>query len=222
MKTAYDPGSRVDAGDVTAHWEVRSPKFASVHTRLQVIGGLIAELPERPRTALDVGCGPARMRDALPPGVEYFGVDIAPTVIAAHADPEHFALADINAGAVPFEGRTFDVVICSGIFEYVHDPAAFIDLVVDRTRVGGHVVLTYMNRWHYRECSWRLRGLPLHYPDPHVNFISIPDAARLLHARCRPVARRALTAGGRVAPAPLAFPLGILNRQYIFVARRAR
>jgi SAM-dependent methyltransferase len=225
MPPTYAADQAVDTTRATEHWEARSPNFSKLHPRLSLIGELVASLPERPRTALDVGCGPGTLRAALPAGTEYFGIDIAPTVVAAHGDPAHFEVGDLNDGARCFEGRTFDLVVCSGIFEYMRDPAAFVDFVVDRTRVGGHVVLTYMNRWHYREVSWRLRGRPLSYPDPHANFITIPDAARLLRARCRLVARRSMTAGSHASRAlarPLGFPLNILNRQYIFLARRER
>ena len=225
MPRTYSADERIDGAAATAHWEARSPKFSELHPRLRLIGELVAALPEAPRTALDVGCGPASLRSALPAGTEYFGIDIAPTVIAAHGDPAHFEVGDLNAGTPCFNGRTFDLVVCSGIFEYVHEPARFIDLVVDRTRVGGHVVLTYMNRWHYREVGWRLRGRPLAYPDPHTNFITVREAARLLGARCSVVARRSMTAGSRASAAlarPLDFPLNMFNRQYIFVARRER
>jgi len=70
-------------------------------------------------SVLDLGCGAQTMRRHLKSGCKYQPCDI----IQSSADVIY---CDFNAGIYPALSTTYDYVICSGIFEYMRDPAGFL------------------------------------------------------------------------------------------------
>ena len=212
------------APSTAAYWNERSPDFHVVHARLRLIGELVAPLAGV-RTVLDVGCASGALRSVLPPTVEYFGIDLARSVIAAHGDPSHFEVADLDGAPNPFGERRFDLLVCSGVFEYVNDRAGFMRMLARKAAPGGWLVLSFTNHQHRKDGLGWLTGRFARYTDPHVNFLRIPAVRRLLEASGWRVASwRSLTASGGEHPLLrrcMRFPLNVLNRQYVFVCRRA-
>lgn len=210
---------------ITEHWNDRARAFGTPHLRLRTITSLVASLPGGPGSLLDIGCGPATLGSMLPSGTDYFGGDIASDVMPMGNSPDHFAVADLNAGEEPFPTRRFDVVVVSGMFEYIRDPSAFVKLLARKVRPEGHLILTYMNRRNYRELRQRMLGRVYSYPDPHLNFIPIMQAVALLRANRFVIARTSMiTSDYRVLPAAPVFwhyPLNIVARQFLFVCRVA-
>jgi SAM-dependent methyltransferase len=210
------------SGDFVAqHWNERAKALDIPHARLRIIAREIAALPGPPATLLDIGCGAATLRKLLPESIEYFGVDIADDVIPVGTDPEHFVVADLNVEDDCFPGRTFDVVVASGAFEYVRDPERFLHLVTRKLAPGGFFVISYLNRWRYRDAIKRLRGQPPTFPDPHMNFISVPKAVKLLRESGFELKRsELLTRNTRVLPGPALLrhlPLSLLAWQFLFL-----
>lgn len=208
----------------SAYWNVRGPEFDTVHPRLQLIGRLIGELPGV-RTMLDVGCGPAAMRRVVPPGIEYFGIDIASDVIAGLDDPAHFQVVNLDTVDGCFDDRRFDLVVCSGVFEYINDRERFMRLLRRKAAPGGHLILSFTNHQHLKDGLRWLHGRYTGYRDPHVNFMLVPAVRRLLADSGWTVLRyRSITKHGVEHPLLARFtrfPMNVLNRQYIFVCRRA-
>lgn len=201
------------------YWNRRTSHFSRPHARLRLIRDLIEALPEPVSTLLDVGCGGAALQRLLPGHIEYFGVDIASEVITAQRDTSHFEVADLEEGQDCFAGRQFDVVVCSGVFEYIQRRDRFLEFVRSKTAARGHLILSFTNRHHYRDL------LGIHrYEDPHVNFIPIPDLIRLLDAHGFQVNRyTSITAANRRPPLLarcIRFPLSLFNRLYLFVCSR--
>lgn len=211
------------AAAIQEHWNDRARAFGTPHARLRAIANLVASLPGGPGTLLDLGCGPATLGSMLPSGTDYFGVDIVGDVMPVETSPDHFAVADLNRGEEPFPSRRFDVVVVSGMFEYIRDPSAFINLLARKVRPGGHLILTYMNRRNYRELRERMVGRVYSYPDPHLNFIPVMRAVALLRANRFAIMRTSMiTSDYRLLPAkPILwhFPLNIIARQFLFVCR---
>ncbi len=207
-----------------SYWNSRTLDFQKVHPRLRIIRRLFDAIPAQVRTVLDVGCGPATIRDILPSHIEYFGVDFAQVVIDAFRDPVHYEVADINASPRCFGARRFDVIICSGIFEYVKDPVAFVEFLEAKSHVGGHLLLSYTNRQHYKSVPAMVRGARPTYVDEHYNFVSIPQAMRVLtdhgfhvltHTAITDRRKRVLPVFSRFTR----FPFSMLNRQFVFLCR---
>ena len=63
---------------------------------------------------LDVGCGPATLRQLLPKNIHYHGIDIA-----IHNPSPDLIQTDFLETPIKFEGRTFDVIAAQGVFEYI-------------------------------------------------------------------------------------------------------
>lgn len=123
---------------------------------------------------LDLGCGTGDVLDGLPrERLRVIGMDLVPEMAgaAARAHPrDAFAAAD--AGAIPLAGGSIDVVICSGMLEYVPDPACVLAGIWWVLRPGGHLILSVPNR-----SSW-LRKLS------NVEIRAERAAIRLVHRLC--------------------------------------
>jgi hypothetical protein len=70
-------------------------------------------------SVLDLGSGAQTMRHHLKPGCQYQPCDI----VQSSPDIIH---CDFNSGIYPVITTKYDYVICSGVFEYMRDPARFI------------------------------------------------------------------------------------------------
>ena len=211
-----------DPGEIRGHWNVRSFDFGGAHPRLILIATMILGLPEI-MTMLDVGCGPAPLRDIVPRHIEYFGIDIATSVIAAMRDPAHFEAVDLDERQEAFGGRRFDLVVCSGVFEYINRRQAFIDFLKRKVRPGGWLIMSFTNHQHRKDGLHWVRGHYTSYTDPHVNFLLVPQIRALLRDNGWQILQhRTLTASGREHPILhrfVHFPLNILNRTYVFLCR---
>ena len=145
-------------------WAGESAKFVPPHFRMgkvarevrRVTGGRECDL-------LDVGCGPATLGRLMPPGVHYYGMDIA----IPKSAPNLIEM-DIIEEPISFHGMKFDLVVASGTFEYVgkfqvQKFAEIADLLND----GGKFIVTYQNFAHRnRETYWA------------YNNVQLPDAFR--------------------------------------------
>jgi SAM-dependent methyltransferase len=82
-------------------------------------------------TVLDVGCGAGRYLTKLhevQPGVQYYGIDFSPGMLAKHPARDQVAVGD--AQTIPFADGTFDVLMCNHMLYHVHD----IDLALGEFR----------------------------------------------------------------------------------------
>jgi SAM-dependent methyltransferase len=77
--------------------------------------------PRRP-TALDVGCGPGYVMEALWQLFDVHGVDIDPAMVA-EARNRGVDAKEADAHSLPYEDDSFDLVYCSFLLLWVKDPA---------------------------------------------------------------------------------------------------
>lgn len=80
--------------------------------------------PRRP-TALDVGCGPGFVMEALWQSFDVHGVDIDPGAVA-EARARGVDAREADAHSLPFEDDSFDLVYCSFLLLWVEDPAKIV------------------------------------------------------------------------------------------------
>ena len=103
------------------------------------------------RTFLEVGCGAGDLVAVLGErGLTGLGIDIA-------ADALEIARRRISAPGVEVAHQSveevstaFDLVIASEVLEHYEDDVAFLRLLADRVREGGHLLLTvpaHMTKW---------------------------------------------------------------------------
>jgi SAM-dependent methyltransferase len=144
-----DNGQGTRAGVADTHkrdfWIQENKKHTPAHYRLRKTG-LVANQAagSGQRDLLDVGCGPATLATVLRPGISYYGIDIA----IQEPAPNLMEL-DILKRPITFGGRTFDIVVAQGLFEYLGDRqsekfAEIADLLTD----DGTFIVTYTNFGH--------------------------------------------------------------------------
>ncbi len=141
-------------------WSQSVERYERPHLRLRQVAALVNDL--KPKRMLDVGCATGHLR-MLCPGVEYVGCDfIAP------APPIGFPFrqCNFNRESLPADLNDFDVVVCSGILEYIEDVPDFLASLRNSLTAEGRLIVTYFNMNHISRI-WALisgRSLPVH-PD---------------------------------------------------------
>jgi 2-polyprenyl-6-hydroxyphenyl methylase/3-demethylubiquinone-9 3-methyltransferase len=142
---------------LAARWWDPSGPMAPLHAMNPVRVGWIRELAERQpgfpgwpaMRVLDVGCGAGLAAEAFARlGASVSGIDAGAEVIEAaraHAAAEGLAIAYRQAAPEAVEG-TFDLVLALEVVEHVADRTAFAQALAARSRHGGLVALSTINR----------------------------------------------------------------------------
>jgi hypothetical protein len=130
---------------------------------------------ENARSVVDVGCGPMWLRDFLPTGTAYFGVDYvdrgAGTIVA-----------DLNRDGVP--AIDADVWFVSGCLEYIREPDRF---VADMSRHARKCVLSYCGTEAFPSLpERRKRGWVNDLQLPQVVDLFARNGMRQLHRETLP------------------------------------
>ncbi|MCA9099811.1 MAG: class I SAM-dependent methyltransferase [Pirellulales bacterium] len=143
---------------IQAYWEGKALRYNCLHDRLAVV---LAELRDlNPPRLLDVGCSTAALAKALDaalPGTAYYGCDISQAAVSA-IGRTGVVVWDLNDGRLPFPDTSFNVVVASGICEYIADLPTFFARVAERLADGGHFIVSYINQDHVSRRWRRLRG----------------------------------------------------------------
>ncbi len=90
---------------------------------------LIASLIPDHSSIVDIGSGAMTLKQHLKPGCHYQPCDVV------QSSPE-VILCDFNSGNYPSLPRKYDYVICSGVLEYIRDPADLLSRILDYGTVG--------------------------------------------------------------------------------------
>ena len=141
---AYREHYQADAEvfDYFAGWE--DP--AAVHENQRLHEMILKQAPKNLRTVLDVGCGSAWVAAHFAhKGVEVYSMDISTVnperALADYAFDGHVGvIADVFA--LPFQEKSFDLIIASEIIEHVPDPGAFLQQLLPALAPGGVLVVT--------------------------------------------------------------------------------
>jgi 2-polyprenyl-3-methyl-5-hydroxy-6-metoxy-1,4-benzoquinol methylase len=110
---------------------------------------------------LECGCGAGRFTEVLlERGAAVTSVDLSVAVEANQANfpqgPRHrVAQADILA--LPFEPRSFDVVLCLGVVQHTPDPEQTMRALYEQVRPGGGLVFDHYSR----RTQWWLSTAPV-------------------------------------------------------------
>lgn len=126
-------------------WRRENLKFSAPWYRLQKCARIVDRVARgRPCSLLDLGCGPAALRRLLPQNIEYYGMDIA----IQEPDPKLLE-ADILKAPIRFGNRRFDVVIASGVFEYLGEfQSQKLREISDLLEQDGRFIVSYTNFSH--------------------------------------------------------------------------
>jgi SAM-dependent methyltransferase len=151
-------------------WLQENQKYAERHYRLQKSARIITTLAGgRERELLDLGCGPATLRGVLPANIHYNGIDIA-----IHSPAPYLMELDFAHAPIDFGGRSFDIVLAQGVFEYMGDCESqkFAEIASILNQDGTFMV-SYVNFSH---------RMPKIYPI--YNNIHSPEEFRQSLSRC--------------------------------------
>jgi len=133
-------------------WSKENLKYDRPHYRMQKAARIIRKIAgDRPRSLLDVGCGPAALKRLLPPNIDYYGIDIAIQSPAPYLVESDFLESRIGIG-----DKKFDIVTAQGVFEYVGErqPQKFAE-IADILEPGGTFIVSYVNFAHrQRNIYW--------------------------------------------------------------------
>jgi ubiquinone/menaquinone biosynthesis C-methylase UbiE len=108
---------------------------------------------------LDIGCGPGEMVvDLMRHQWRVWGIDIAANMIAiaeervqqaAAKNEVHLATGDIEQ--LTFADQQFDLVICSGVVEYLSGDEKWMREISRVLKPGGVLIINVTNRWALRK-----------------------------------------------------------------------
>lgn len=126
-------------------WSKENLKFSRPHYRLEKSARFInRSVGSRSCELLDVGCGPAALQPLLRRNIAYYGIDIA-----IHKPASNLIEADFLETPIAFAGKTFDIVVAQGVFEYIgtFQEQKFAE-IRDLLKPGGIFLVSYVNFGH--------------------------------------------------------------------------
>lgn len=150
----------LDSGDPRAAWEKESHHYDVLHRRLRTIVDLAEAAGGR--RLLDVGCSAGTVGAALSPGWAYHGCDVSESAVRS-ASRGWLIAADLEKGIPAFDNGAYDVIVCSGILEYLEAPQKTLSELTRRVTPKGKLVVSYFNMRHvsrrggtaFRHPLWR-------------------------------------------------------------------
>jgi len=149
-----------DVAKISRWREEQQLFYDAPHLRLSQVALLVREL--MPTNMVDLGCARGYLRK-LCGGVPYTGCDF----VDLDSDRDFpFFRCDFNHESLPDQITEVDLIVCSGLLEYIVDVQHFIGQCESRLSPGGHLIATYINKNHISRKVCILAGrLPYHHPD---------------------------------------------------------
>lgn len=130
----------------------------------------------RARRILEVGCGSGVISSTLAalgsPGLDVQGVDVQDSRVVTQG----YGFTLVEGTTLPFESRTFDIVVSNHVIEHVGDRNAQLHHLSELHRVlaeDGMIYLAVPNKWRLVEPHFRLpmlSWLPLGLADLYVRW----------------------------------------------------
>jgi len=126
-------------------WIRENLNYAKPHFRLEKLARLINRLAgDREQELLDIGCGPASLRQLLRGNIHYHGIDIA-----IHDPAPNLLQADFVESPIAFGNKQFDIIVAQGVFEYVGSvQATKFSEIQKLLRKHGTFIASYVNFNH--------------------------------------------------------------------------
>jgi ubiquinone/menaquinone biosynthesis C-methylase UbiE len=156
-----------------------NPLVAYLHNRRI---GIVRELIQayKVRSILEVGSGDGYILKAIEDlNVSLTGIEISETRIErARALVPSAEIIQGDAREMPFESKSFDLVVCSEVLEHVPDPELAIEEIRRVLRPGGFAIITVPNEVNWQIGRAMLLRFPIRIPD-HVNRFTVSSMSQL-------------------------------------------
>jgi 2-polyprenyl-3-methyl-5-hydroxy-6-metoxy-1,4-benzoquinol methylase len=127
---------------------------------------------------LDVGCGEGYITEDVKdifPKSTIVGVDYSISAIRrAAARENNIEWVVANVFSLPFQPGYFDIIICTNVWEHVHDPMLLLDELREISREGGHLLMSTPSRYRIRNAVRVLMGKNVIFmSDKHVTEYTV-------------------------------------------------
>lgn len=159
----------------------RDEYYNRAHTRLNIIAGLLSEYDLENSKVLDVGCGPAILRQLCGMGRGYTGLDAFQGIVTdpdEARDLRHWRWDDEDPKPLA-GGEVFDIIVASGFLEYIAARPAFFREASRALRPGGILIASMTNPyWWFRMFERLIR--PSSKGHPGWKALPSPEELRLL------------------------------------------
>jgi ubiquinone/menaquinone biosynthesis C-methylase UbiE len=140
-------------------YEEKSDYPTLIYRQNYILDMIKEEKLPRASKILDVGCGPGELLLKLSEDYEHLtGIDIADEMITiANQKLENissnknivFEVGDIEN--LRFEDKTFDLIVCSGVIEYLKDDEGWMKEIKRTLKPGGYLIINITNKYSIRK-----------------------------------------------------------------------
>lgn len=149
-----------EAHDYNKEFYLNPGEYPTLRFRHAHILKMVSTLELGPQhRVLDVGCGPGEMLvDLAKIGCEVHGMDIAQEMVEIAQErlsstrellnPTHIAQGDIEN--LTYQNDFFDLIICSGIVEYLKDDTKWLAEITRTLKPNGHLIINVTNKYSIR------------------------------------------------------------------------
>ena len=132
------------------YWARETLKYKSSHARLSIISRTVTNLPGTQKTLLDIGAGPGTLGTLLPKNIAYTGLDI--TGSADHSAGVKYCDFDQVSNQTKIDGNPFDIVVISGVLEYLANWEHFTEIVKENWLMDqGYLFVSFINKQFYNK-----------------------------------------------------------------------
>lgn len=177
-------------------WTEEGGDYHVPHLRLRQVAALVDRTAAR--SMLDLGCARGMLRHLVHVD-RYVGCDF----VAPNGHDFEFHRCDFNREPLPAALPVVDVVVCSGLLEYVADIPALLRQVREHVAEDGRFIATYVNMNHLlRVLDAALGRTMFHHPDWRGFWAPRDIAAQLAAGGFRVVEAYETTRGIRPEPRP--------------------
>lgn len=132
------------------YWEEETLKYNWAHARLRLIAEMIRRYP--PGTSiLDLGAGKALLAHMIGPSYRYHGLDIVGNIAGEAGWPQVEACDFDEASQITLPDSPYDVVVISGLLEYLEDWPIFLHYAIKQwLSMDGVCLVSFTNKKGYQ------------------------------------------------------------------------
>lgn len=149
-----------EAHDYDNEFYVKKEKYSTLRYRHNYILKMLSGIEIKPDAKiLDVGCGPGEMiKDIMLFNRQIYGIDIASEMVQiANERIKNISKNDLQAYIaegdienLQFEDQFFDVIICSGVVEYLKDDTMWLSEINRTLKTNGYLIINITNKYSIR------------------------------------------------------------------------